>query len=53
MKMQVVDVPEKDVQGVSAINQGQPKLEMCRLGFEEGICSISLHVVYPSQSTSP
>jgi len=51
--MQVVDTPEKDVQGACAINQGRSKFEMCELSLEEGTCSISLRVVYPSQSSSP
>jgi len=51
--MKVVDTPEKDVWGASAINQGQLKFEMRGLGLEEGTCSISLRVVYPSQSSSP
>jgi len=48
--MQVVDT--KDVRGACAINQGQSKFEMRGLGLEEGTCSISLRVVYPSQSSS-
>ena len=51
--MQVVDAQKKDVRGACAINQGRSKFEMRELGFEEGTCSISLHVVYPSQSFSP
>ena len=52
-EMQVVDTPEKDVWAAYAINQGQSKFEMRGLGLEEGTCSISLRVVYPSQSSSP
>ena len=52
MKMQVVDAPEKDVRGACAINQGRSKFEMRGLGLEEGTCSISLRMVYLSQSSS-
>jgi len=43
----------EDVQGACAINQDRSIFEMRGLGLEEGTCSISLCVVYPSQSSSP
>jgi len=49
---QVVDASKKDVWVACAINQRQSKFEMHGLGLEEGACSISLRVVYPSQSSS-
>jgi len=49
--MHVVDTPEKDVQDACAINHGRSKFEMRGLGLKEGTCSISLRVVYPSQSS--
>ena len=52
-KIQVVDTLEKDVQGAYAINQDRSIFEMRGLGLEGGTCSISLRVVYPSQSSSP
>jgi len=51
MKMQVVDIPEKNVRGACAINQGRSKFGMREFVLEVRTCSISLRVVYPSQSS--
>jgi len=37
--MQVVDTPDKDVQGVCAINHGESKFEMCGLSLEKVTCT--------------